>query len=36
MLGLRVVLGVDRLGVVLESNSCNLGLPYNVSGCHTL
>ena len=27
--GLRVVLGVDRIRVVSESNSCNLGLPYN-------
>ena len=27
--GLRVVLGVDRIRVVSESNSCTLGLPYN-------
>lgn len=28
-LGLGVVLGVDRIRVVSESNSCTLGLPYN-------
>ena len=28
--GLRVVLGVDKVRVVSESNSCSLGLPYNV------
>ena len=27
--GLGVVLGVDRIRVVSESNSCTLGLPYN-------
>jgi hypothetical protein len=27
---------VDRIRVVLESDSCSLGLPYNVRGCHTM
>ena len=32
--GLGVVIGVDRIRVVLESNSCSLGLPYNVGAPH--
>ena len=34
--GLGVVIGVDRIRVILESNSCSLGLPYNVEAPHVV
>jgi hypothetical protein len=34
--GLDLCCIVDRIRVVLESDSCSLGLPYNVRGYHTM
>jgi hypothetical protein len=34
--GLDLCCILDRIRVVLESDSYSLGLPYNVMGCHTI